>query len=124
MGFDTFYYGPPTVSKKPEVVPIGIPVDKAMTTPYMAGIMTPKTGLEWGRMEMIEVDMDGGKDLSSRCERSNIGITEVRFRVEDIGSVKTALKSRGVAVQMENLAVRVKTPDGANITFIEDKGVE
>ena len=124
LGFETFYHGPPTVSKKPEVVPIGIPKELSMTTPYRAGIMTPKKGLEWGRMEMIAVDKKGGQDLSSQCQRSNIGITEVRFKVNAIKTVKKMLALRTPDSQMEPHHISIKTPDGANITFYENKGVE
>ncbi|WP_371398157.1 hypothetical protein [Fretibacter rubidus] len=124
LGFETFYHGPPTVSQKPEVVPIGIPKELSMTTSYRAGIVTPKTGLEWGRMEMIAVDKTGGNDLSPQCQGGNIGITEVRFKVDNINAVKKTLTSRMTPMQMEAHHISVKTPDGANITFYENKGVE
>lgn len=125
LGFETFYYGKPSLSPVPEVMPLGIPVELTTTVPYQAGIMTPKIGLEWGRMEMIEVMMDGGKDLSERCQLGNIGITEVRFEVDNLMAVRAALNARGVQILSPELksgmrgsppeGVHVKTPDGANI---------
>lgn len=120
LGFETFYYGKPSVSPEPEVMPLGIPVELTTTVPYKAGIMTPKQGLEWGRMEMIEVMMEGGKDLSERCQPGNIGITEVHFEVDDLESVQEILQERGIDFISSELAggVGVKTPDGANIRFV------
>ncbi len=120
LGFETFYYGKPSVSAQPEVMPLGIPVEMTTTTPYQAGIVTPKLGLEWGRMEMIEVMMSGGKDLSSLCAPGNIGITEVHFFVDDIDDLSQKLSDRGVNIyERHTRALRVKTPDGANIRFIQ-----
>lgn len=117
LGFDNFYFGPPSVSTEPEIMPLGIP--KALTTriPYHAGIVTPKVGLEWGRMEMIQVDMPDGTDLKNKCQSGHIGITEVRFNVEDIEAVARAFTARGVDYQSEGMALRVQSPDGANIAF-------
>lgn len=127
LGFDTFYYGKPYVSKEPVAMPLGIPKELTTSVPYKAGITTPEPGLEWGRMEMIEVMMEDGQDLSKRCQPGNIGITEVRFEVEDFDRVFTALKARGAGpsytlpddhMLFKTESVLIKTPDGANIRFI------
>lgn len=131
LGFDTFFYGKPYTSKTAEIMPLGIPKDLTTTTPYKTGIMTPKTGLEVGRMEMIQVQMPGGKDLARRCEIGNIGITDVRFEVPDLNKTKDDLTARGLVPEPVSVdgsagrfdrqvqALRLKTPDGANITFLE-----
>jgi len=126
LGFETFYYGKPSVSPEPEVMPLGVPVELTTTVPYKAGIMTPQQGLEWGRMEMIEVMMEGGKDLSERCQRGNIGITTVRFEVDDVEKITDRLSTKGMrkviftAPAGTQRRTKVKTPDGANIEFYEN----
>lgn len=117
LGFDSFYFGKPTVSQNPEISPIGIPTNLTTTVPYSAGIVTPKAGLEWGRMEMIEVGMDGGQNLSAQCQHGNIGITEVRFALNDLDTARRTFAQRGVNIVAEHTVLRVKTPDGANISF-------
>lgn len=118
LGFDNFYFGKPTVSKIPEINPLGIPKDLSMKIPYHAGITTPKKGLEWGRMEMIQVDMQGGKDLSERCSKGNIGITSVEFLSDSLDIVKFNLNARDINVTTTSKGLAIKTPDGANIEFI------
>ena len=120
LGFETFYYGKPYLSETEEVMPLGIPPKLTTTTPYQAGIVTPQQGLEWGRMEMIEVMMDGGKDLAGACEPGNIGIHTVRFEVDNVADTSKDLRARKVnIVQSSNRLLRVKTPDGANIEFAQ-----
>lgn len=117
LGFDDFYFGRPTVSKTPEISPIGIPENMTTSVAYHAGITTPQSGLEWGRMEMIQVDMKAGKDLSNRCLHGNIGITEVRFGVDSLDDTTSKFNARNISYERDEKSVRVKTPDGANITF-------
>ena len=124
LGFDNFYFGKPSISETPEINPLGIPKDLTTKIAYHAGITTPKSGLEWGRMEMIQVDMEKGKDLSDRCLRSNIGITEVRFGVDSLQEAEANLKGRKISYQRDDLALRIKTPDGANITFTATGGTK
>lgn len=119
LGFRNFYFGKPSVSQKPEVMPLGIPVNLTTSVPYHAGIVTPKVGLEWGRMETIQVDMTGGKDLSAQCKPGNIGITEVRFGVDDLNAVEAELAARDLSPKRKSSRVIVKTPDGANIAFYQ-----
>ena len=117
LGFDNFYFGRPSISDTQEINPLGIPKELTTEIAYHAGITTPKSGLEWGRMEMIQVDMENGKDLSDRCLTSNVGITEVRFDVEDLQDIKSKLDARKVSYQQDGMSVKVKTPDGANISY-------
>lgn len=121
LGFDTFYYGKPFVSEKEEVMTIGIPSELTTTTPYKTGIMTPKAGLEWGRMEMIDVEnMDDGVNFSDQCNRDHTGIIAVRFVVDDLGSVRKDLRARKVDIKKDTpKSLFVKTPDGANIEFYQ-----
>lgn len=119
LGFDTFYLGEPSVSKTAEPMPLGIPVDQVMSIPFLAGIVTPKSGLEWGRMEMIEVQMPGGKDLSKRCEPGNTGIHTVRFDVDDLDKASQILRARKLSPKVTPNGIVIKSPDGANIEFIQ-----
>lgn len=118
LGFETFYFGKPYLSKEPVIMPLGIPPELTTTIPYKAGIVSPKSGLEWGRMEMIEVQMDGGEDLADRCSPGNIGITSVNFAVEDLTALRKDLRARKVDItKSSSKSLWVKTPDGANIEF-------
>ena len=46
--------------------------------------MTPMPGLEWGRMEMIDIDgMPKGYDYSESWNADHTGIVAVRFPVKD-----------------------------------------
>jgi len=122
LGFDTFFYGPPYVSEKEEVMPLGIPPKLTTTIPYKTGIMTPKSGLEWGRMEMIDIDnMKDGKNYAGRCNAAHTGIIAVRFPVADLSAVKNSLKTRGVELESSSeKQITIKTPDGSNIECFEE----
>jgi len=104
LGFVAFYYGGPTVSESPEVVPIGIPVDLSTRVPYRASIVSPVKGMELGRFEMIDVlgKEAGltGRDFSDQCDADSVGLTHVYYDDADIAAPLT-----------------VRAPDGANITF-------
>jgi len=122
LGFDTFFYGPPYVSKKEEVMPLGIPVGMTTKIPYKTAIMTPKTGLEWGRMEMIDIEnMEGGINYADRCNSDHTGIVKVRFPVENLVDVRKDLRARKVDIyNSSSKSLSVKTPDGANIEFYQE----
>ena len=99
LGFDTFYFGGPTRSEKEEVMPLGIPKKLTTTMPYLTGIMTPKAGLEYGRMEMIDINgMSDGTNYVSRCNDEHTGIIKVRFLVDDIHAVRKNLRKRKVDI--------------------------
>lgn len=119
LGFDTFFFGKPFVSEKEEVMPLGIPPELTTTIPYLTGIMTPKAGLEYGRMEMIDIEnMEDGVNYANRCNADHTGIVAVRFEVENLGAVRKNLRARKVnIVGGDTKSLRVKTPDGANIEF-------
>ena len=120
LGFDTFFYGPPFVSDKEEVMPLGIPTELTTTILYKTAIMTPKTGLEWGRMEMIDIeDMAGGVDYSGRCTLINTGIVGVRFLVEELSAIQTRLSDRGIDFTKDQNTLWIKSPDGSNLGFFE-----
>lgn len=122
LGFDTFFYGKPYVSEKEEVMPLGIPPKLTTTIPYLTGIMTPKTGLEYGRMEMIDIEnMDDGINYAERCNAEHTGIIKVRFSVEDIHAVRKNLRARKVDIfGSSSNSLSVKTPDGSNIEFYQE----
>jgi len=118
LGFDTFFYGRPYVSEKEEIMPLGIPKELTTKTPYKTGIVTPKSGLEWGRMEMIDIeDMPDGVDYSQQCNDKYTGIVAVRFPVENIEAVHKDLRARKVDFKRSGSTIKVKTPDGSNIEF-------
>jgi len=120
LGFDTFFYGPPYVSSVEEVMPLGIPKNLTTKIPYKTGIMTPKTGLEWGRMEMIDIEgMTDGVNFSGRCNPHRTGIISVRFPVEDIDAVQAELANRKVPLTRDGVQIFIKTPDGSNIEFYQ-----
>jgi len=132
LGFDTFFYGKPYVSEKEEVMPLGIPPRLTTTTPYMTGIMTPKAGVEYGRMEMIDIEqMPDGVNYADRCKADHTGIVEVRFEVPNLADIQMELEKRGAKTRyirpqsngknMGPEGVLVRTPDGANIRFIATK---
>ena len=122
LGFDTFFYGPPYVSEKEDVMPLGIPPEFTTKTPYKTGIVTPKTGLEWGRIEMIDIEnMKGGVSYASRCNDEHTGIISVRFKVEDLGAVRKDLRARKVNIRRSSTkSLSLKTPDGSNIEFYSE----
>ncbi len=122
LGFDTFFYGKPYVSKKEEIMPLGIPPKLTSSIPYKTAIMTPKMGLEWGRMEMIDIEkMKDGVNYSDRCNDKHTGIVKVRFPVSDIEDTRKKLKSRKVTLGQSSYGtLQVKTPDGANIEFYQE----
>ena len=122
LGFDTFFYGKPYVSKTKQVTPIGIPTELTTTIPYKTGIMTPKTGLEYGRMEMIDIEgMEDGVNFADRCNYNHTGIVAVRFNVDGIDTVHKELKKRDVNIQeLSDKSLSVKTPDGSNIEFYQE----
>ena len=121
LGFENFYFGKPSLSEKLEIMPLGIPKSLTMTVPYHTGIVTPKVGLEWGRMEMIQVDMPDGKNLTEACQAGNIGIHTVGFEIPDLREAEDALRARGVAIRKNSTAgsFQIKSPDGANIEFVQ-----
>ena len=118
LGFDTFYFGPPYVSKTEEVMPLGIPKNLTTKIPYKTGIVTPKAGLEWGRIEMIDIEnMPNGKNYAESCTYDRTGIIAVRFETSDLNGVKQTLTDRGVAYSPRQNGIVIKTPDGSNIEF-------
>ena len=120
LGFDTFFYGPPYVSEKEEVMPLGIPPELTTSIPYKTGIMTPKTGLEWGRVEMIDIeDMPDGVNYAQRCDFDHTGIIAVRFPVEELSATTEMLGNRDIPTSKDQDTVWIKTPDGSNIGFFE-----
>ncbi len=120
LGFDTFFYGRPYVSDKEQVMPLGIPTNLTTTIPYKTGIVTPKTGLEWGRIEMIDIEnMPDGKDYSGQCTFDRTGIVGVRFPVEDLPSIQAILAQRHIKGSQERDTLWIKSPDGSNIGFFE-----
>lgn len=121
LGFDTFFYGRPYVSEKEEVMPLGIPKELTTRIPYKTGIITPKAGLEWGRMEMIDIEnMGGGVDYSGRCNAEHTGLIAVRFPVEDLAAVHKNLRARKVDFNRLGDVIAVKSPDGSNIEFFQE----
>lgn len=121
LGFDTFFYGKPYVSETEEIMPLGIPKALTTTIPYKTGIMTPKAGLEWGRVEMIDIEnMPGGVDFSARCNAGHTGIIAVRFPVEDLAAVRKDLRARDVDFTATENSISVKTPDGSNLEFFQE----
>ena len=122
LGFDTFFYGKPYVSEKEEVMPLGIPPKLTTTIPYLTAIMAPKTGLEYGRMEMIDIEnMDDGLNYADRCNYDHTGIMAVRFKVEDIEAIRKELRSRDVNIGKATAkSLSLKTPDGSNIEFYQE----
>ncbi len=129
LGFDTFYNGAPTVSEKPQMMPLGIPVNLTTSVRYRASIVYP-VAAEFGRMEMIEImDLDG-QDYAARCDAPNLGILAVRFPVDALDVAKRTLVSRGSPLARQPMSVDlapygevqllgVKTPDGANVQLFE-----
>ena len=128
LGMETFYYGRPSLSEKEEVMPLGIPPKLTTTVPYKAAIMTPFEGAEYGRFEMIEVQMDGGRDFSNLCTMDNWGVLEVRFTdVQNMGDISKSIQSRNLdsTGELHDYRTRgcyaegitIKSPDGANINF-------
>ena len=118
LGFETFYFGKPTVSDKEEVMPLGIPPELTTTKAYKAAIVTPFEGALWGRVEMIDVEGMAGKNYGAQCTTDYTGIYGIGFTVPDIAATKAALAARGVEISENNkTSVWIKTPDGANIEF-------
>ena len=121
LGFDSFYFGGPTVSDTPQISPLGIPIELTPTIPYFTAIMTPKSGLEYGRIEMIDIEgMQDGVSYADRCNEDHTGIIAVRFEVEDLDAVRKDLRARDVIIRKSSAqSLRVKTPDGSNIEFYQ-----
>jgi catechol 2,3-dioxygenase-like lactoylglutathione lyase family enzyme len=129
LGFDTFYNGKPYVSEEPEYMPLGIPKNLTTSIRYRAGIVYPTPG-EFGRMEMIEImDLDG-HDFAERCKAPNLGILAVRFPVESLRRAEFRIHRHGwpLASPLSRALIEpygtvrtlsVKTPDGANVQFVE-----
>ena len=122
LGFDTFFYGKPQLSEKAEVMPLGIPPELTTKIPYLTAIMTPKNGLEYGRMEMIDIEgMEDGVSYTDRCDYNHTGMIAVRFNVDDIEAVRKDLQKRDVNIQKSSdKSLSVKTPDGSNIEFYQE----
>ena len=129
LGFETFYYGRPYVSKVPEVMPLGIPKELTTTIPYKAAIVFPQKDMEWGRFEMIEIDgMDNARDFSKQCDAEHAGIYAVEYEVENLDSIRSQLNDRGVLtipvwsdVQKNRRQMILSSPDGAKIYLREAK---
>lgn len=123
LGFDTFFYGKPYRSEIEEVMPLGIPPKLTTTIPYKTAIVAPKAGLEYGRMEMIDIeDMEGSIDYAPRCNHDHTGIVEIRFDVPDLDKTRQDLVGRGLEFQPVKAKtgadfIRLKSPDGSNIAF-------
>ncbi|MEP3890253.1 MAG: hypothetical protein ABJN69_07280 [Hellea sp.] len=119
LGFDTHFYGPSYTSEKEEVMPLGIPPKLTTSIPYLTGIMTPKSGNIYGRMEMIDIQgMKDSVNYADRCDYNHTGIVAVRFEVEELGAVRKNLRARKVdIIGGDTKSLRIKTPDGANIEF-------
>ncbi len=127
LGFDTFYFGKPYVSKEPVNMPLGIPISLTTQVRYQAGIVYPVPG-EFGRMEMIEIMDIEGHDFSQRCEAPNLGILAIRYPVDDATAAGEVIQSRGGMIHRQSSDVNVapygtldmvttKTPDGALVQF-------
>jgi len=129
LGFATFYKGQPYVSDKPEFMPLGIPKNLTTSVRYQAGIVYPQPG-EFGRMEMIEImDLDG-HDYAERCDAPNLGILAVRYPVDSVRRTEYQVKGQDwpLSLPLSRAQIQpygsvrmlaVKTPDGANIQFVE-----
>jgi hypothetical protein len=120
LGFATFYHGDPFVSDEPELMPLGIPVELTTTVPYRASIVSPVEGMETGRFEMIEImGADAGltgRDFSSTCSKTSVGLTDVIYKVEDLDAVQDMLSARNVSIARDSDAM-IAAPDGARIRF-------
>lgn len=132
LGFATFYHGEPSVSDKPEVMPLGIPVELTTTVPYRASIVSPEPGMETGRFEMIEV-MGAeaglvGRNFKDRCSAAAVGLTRVEYHDVDLAAWERAIGDNtgeyGVVVQRlpranepQEIVRTVVAPDGASIAF-------
>ena len=119
LGFDTHFYGPPYTSETEEVMPLGIPLKLTTSIPYLTGIMTPKSGNIYGRMEIIDIEgMKDGVNYADRCDYKHTGIIAVRFEVEKLEAVRKNLRARRVnIIGGDTKSLSIKTPDGANIEF-------
>jgi len=129
LGFATFYNGKPYVSKEPESMPLGIPINLTTSVRYRAGIVYPVVG-ELGRMEMIEIMDLEGHDFADRCKAPNLGILAVRYPVKDAQRAvsRLALHQWPLSTPVQDVTVSpygdlklfsVKTPDGANVQFFQ-----
>jgi len=133
LGFDTFYKGKPFTADEPTPTPLGIPINLTTSSAYRAGIVYPSVG-EFGRMEMIEfMDLDGN-DHAARCNAPNLGLLAVRFPVENAAYASATVSARDwkISRSLEDIRVApygdvrlfsVKTPDGANVQFVEMSGL-
>ncbi len=132
LGFETFFYGAPYMDATPSFMPLGIPKNLTTTVPYKAGIFYPVAG-EYGRMEYIEIDGLDGHDFAERCNAPNLGILTVSYPVASIADVQARLVQKGWATargpygidrapfgRAQGLAI--KSPDGANIEFVQSIG--
>lgn len=125
LGFGTFYKGKPFVASEPTYSNFSVPTQLTTTHRSRAGIVHPSPG-EVGRMEFIEFTDLAGRDYSSRCLPSNLGILSVRFPVVDATTARETIAQRGWPILNEPAVtaiapygrvkvLAIQSPDGAMI---------
>jgi len=126
LGFATWYHGDPYLSEKPEIMPLGIPVELTTRVPYRASIVSPVKDMETGRFEMIEVMGEDagltGRNFSDQCHDTSVGIHSVTYVMDSSDAfmdVAGYLDSPEYSGTHAN-GIRVQAPDGAGIFFVED----
>ncbi|NJS14908.1 MAG: VOC family protein [Sphingopyxis sp.] len=108
----------------------GIPLNYTPQIKRGAAALQPVAGLEYGRVEVMQIEGFTGGDVSAHATPPNLGIVSVRYPVTDLSTYRAQLEARDVAVAYaaNNVAVgglgrvnlvAVRDPDGNITEFYE-----
>jgi catechol 2,3-dioxygenase-like lactoylglutathione lyase family enzyme len=108
----------------------GIPFNLTPTVKRAAAALQPVAGLEFGRVEVMQIEGFTGGDMSAHASPPNLGIVSVRFPVTNLAAYRAQLEARGVAIAYAANAVpvgglgrvtliAVRDPDGNISEFYE-----
>ena len=108
----------------------GIPLNLTPQIKRAAAALQPVSGLETGRIEVMQIEGFTGGDVSAYASPPNLGILSVRYPVKGLNAFRAQLETRRVAIAYAAAAVpvgglgrvaliAVRDPDGNITEFYE-----
>lgn len=129
LGFKTLRHDDPAAATAHGYKPFGIPLTASGSAGSGASELYSQSP-ETGRVEIVEIAGLDGHDHAARCVAPNLGILALRYPVASTKDALYDIAGRGGRIELFASGVEiepygnvrlfnVKTPDGANLHFIE-----
>lgn len=129
LGFSVLFDGN-SEPAEPARSNFGIPLNFTPDIKRGAAALQPVAGLEYGRVEVMQIEGFTGGDVSAHASPPNLGIISVRYPVIGLDAYRAQIEARGVAIAYSAVGVpvggigrtdlfAVRDPDGNITEFYE-----